>query len=155
MMKKGLVLLLTMAVVACSTLTPAEKEEQARKVNAALDERSYEIEIQMVYPFRGPAKNVTSDWSIRVRNDTLYSYLPYIGRAYNVPYGGGKGLNFDAPIEEYVDGHWQKDQRRIDFRVVNEEDTYLYSIEVYENGNATINVQARERDRIAFSGILK
>ena len=39
-MKKGFLLMLMMgAVVACSTLTPAEKEALAKRENTALDER--------------------------------------------------------------------------------------------------------------------
>jgi len=141
--------------VACSTLTPAEKEALAKRVNAALDERKYEINVQMMYPMKGLGKNLTSGWSLEVKNDSLFSYLPYMGRAYNVPFGGGKGLNFNAPIKGYRDGNWQKSLRKIDFSVTNEEDTYHYTIEVYENGNATVNVVARERDAIMFSGVMK
>ena len=78
-----------------------------------------------------------------------------MGRAYNVPFGGGKGLNFDAPIKNYRDGLWQKNLRKIDFDATNDEDTYHYTIDVYENGNATINVVARERAPITFSGMMK
>lgn len=155
-MKKGFLLMLMMGtVVACSTLTPAEKEALAKRVNTALDERQYEISVQMMFPLKGPGKNLTSGWSLEVKNDSLFSYLPYMGRAYNVPFGGGKGLNFDAPIKNYRDGMWQKNLRKIDFDATNDEDTYHYTIDVYENGNATINVVARERDPITFSGMMK
>lgn len=155
-MKKGFLLMLMMgAAVACSTLTPAEKEALAKRVNTALDERKYEINVQMMSPLKGPGKNLTSGWSLEVKNDSLFSYLPYMGRAYNVPFGGGKGLNFDAPIKNYRDGLWQKNLRKIDFDATNEENTYHYTIDVYENGNATINVVARERDPITFSGVMK
>jgi hypothetical protein len=109
----------------------------------------------MMFPLKGPGKNLTSGWSLEVKNDSLFSYLPYMGRAYNVPFGGGKGLNFDAPIKNYRDGLWQKNLRKIDFDATNDEDTYHYTIDVYENGNATINVVARERDPITFSGVMK
>ena len=42
---------------------------------------------------KGGSKHLTSDYSLEIRNDSVYSYLPYFGVAYNVPYGGGKGLN--------------------------------------------------------------
>ena len=142
-MKKGFLLMLMMgAAVACSTLTPAEKEALAKRVNTALDERKYEINVQMMFPLKGPGKNLTSGWSLEVKNDSLFSYLPYMGRAY-------------APIKNYRDGLWQKNLRKIDFDATNEEDTYHYTIDVYENGNATINVVARERDPITFSGVMK
>ena len=45
---------------------------------------------------KGRSRALTSDYSIEIRNDSVFSYLPYFGVAYNVPYGGGKGLIFNA-----------------------------------------------------------
>lgn len=77
--------------------TGGEAEKAARKaalVEKALADRHYTIDVQMMYPQQGPARNVSGDYSLEVRGDTLISSLPYFGRAYLVPYGGGKGLNF-------------------------------------------------------------
>lgn len=52
-------------------------------------------------PMKGRSRALTSDYSIEIRNDSVFSYLPYFGVAYNVPYGGGKGLIFNAPITGY------------------------------------------------------
>lgn len=140
--------------MACVTLTPAEKAELAKKVAKALDDRHYTVNIRSMSPRRGPSKPVTSNWSLEVKGDTLVSYLPYFGRAYNVPYGGGKGLNFTAPIDDYQETTDAKNNRLIRLSVANDEDRYLYTIEVFDNGNTTIDVQGRERDDISYSGDL-
>ena len=142
MKKLFLIMMAGLMAVACATLTPAEKAELAKKVNAALDDRHYTINIRTMSPMRGPTRTVTNPWTVEVKGDTLVSYLPYIGRAYNVPYGGGKGLNFSAPIADY----------HIRLTVNNDEDSYLYTFAVYGNGNTSIDVQAKERDAISFSG---
>ena len=80
------------------------------------------------------------------------SYLPYFGRAYNVPYGGGKGLNFTAPIASYQEFLKRNGLRHIEIGVVNDEDTYLYTIEVFDNGSSSVDVHARQRERISYSG---
>ena len=113
MKKLILIMMAGLMVVACATLTPAEKAELARK---------------------------------------LVSYLPYIGRAYNVPYGGGKGLNFSAPIADYQENVGAKNIRHIRLTVNNDEDSYLYTFAVYDNGNTSIDIQSKERDAISFSG---
>ena len=155
MTKKFLLIMMAgLLAMACATLTPAERAELARKVSAALDERRYEIDIRTMSPRHGVTKTVTDRWSLEVKGDTVVSYLPYFGRAYNVPYGGGKGLNFTAPIAEYTETVGQKNERRIQMVVTNDEDTYLYYIEVYENGNSFIDVQSKERDGISYSGNL-
>ena len=84
----------------------------------------------------------------------LVSYLPYFGRAYSVPYGGGKGLNFTAPISEYKAEKDNKGTTQITVIVNNEEDILTYFLSVFDNGRATIDVRAREREPISYSGDL-
>ena len=91
-------------------------------------------------------------YSVTVRNDSLFSYLPYFGRAYDVPYGGGKGLNFDAPIESYKETQLKNGLRHIEIGLKNDEDTYLYTINVFDNGSSSIDVQSRRRESISYSG---
>ena len=80
---------------------------------------------------KGGSKHLTSDYSLEIRNDSVYSYLPYFGVAYNVPYGGGKGLNFSAPLSEYTSTYSKKGNAKITLKVRNEEDNYLYNIIIY------------------------
>lgn len=139
-----------------SCVTTEEKAAQMAELSAnvtnALNNRDYKITIDRMYPMRGSSRHVTYGYSVEVRNDTLISYLPYFGRAYNVPYGGGKGLNFTAPISIYQEFMKRNGQRHIEIGVTNDEDTYFYTIEVFNNGNSSIEVRARQRERISYSG---
>ena len=130
----------------------AQKAEQVKKVTAALNKRQYKIAIARMYPMNGPSKTVTYGYSVEVKNDSLFSYLPYFGRAYNVPYGGGKGLNFSAPIGSYQEEVAKNGKRRIEIGLTNEEDTYLYILEVFDNGSSTVSVMSRQREQISYSG---
>ena len=66
MMKKCLLALMVFTGVACSTLTPAERAERAARkaalVEKALADRHYTIDVQMMYPQQGPARNVSGDF---------------------------------------------------------------------------------------------
>ncbi len=84
-----------------SSLTPIaaqskkEKKQQTEQaVREAVDAKSYKINVDRVMPMKGGSKNLTSDYSLEIRNDSVYSICLISGVAYNVPYGGGKGLNF-------------------------------------------------------------
>jgi hypothetical protein len=159
MMKKyqvSIVMALLAAVLLCGCATSeeraAQKAEQVKKVTAALNRRQYKIAIARMYPMNGPSKTVTYGYSVEVKNDSLFSYLPYFGRAYNVPYGGGKGLNFSAPIGSYQEEVAKNGKRRIEIGLTNEEDTYLYILEVFDNGSSTVSVMSRQREQISYSG---
>jgi hypothetical protein len=130
----------------------AQKAEFSRKVKAALDKRAYKISINRMLPMQGASRSVSYGYSVTVKNDSLFSYLPYFGRAYDVPYGGGKGLSFDAPIGHYHEIQSNNGSRQIDIELKNEEDNYTYHITVFDNGSSSIDVQARKRERISYNG---
>lgn len=83
------------------------------------------------------------------------SYLPYFGRAYSVPYGGGKGLNFIGIMNYYEPRQGKKNEIIVEIGVENEEDTYVYSLSIFDNGNTDINVHSRNRELIMFSGVME
>lgn len=121
----------------------------------ALEARDYKIAVNRMYPMKGSSRSVSYGYSVEVRNDSLISYLPYFGGAYNVPYGGGKGLNFSERIGSYRESQKNNGERQIEINVTNEEDTYIYLIKVFSNGNSSIDVTSRQRDHISYSGELE
>ena len=158
-MKRVLFLSVLISLVVISLSSCATSEEKAAQmaelsanVSNALNNRDYKIAIDRMYPMRGSSRHISFGYSVEVKNDTLISYLPYFGRAYNVPYGGGKGLNFSAPIESYQEFMKRNGQRHIEIGVANDEDTYFYTIEVFDNGSSSVDVRARQRERISYSG---
>lgn len=152
---KMMVVSVLVMLVGCATSRDgsAQQEELAKRVSAALDNHQFKIDVDMMNPRMWSMRHVSYGYSVEVRNDTLISYLPYFGRAYSVPYGGGKGLNFSAPIKSYTE-YEKKGKRYVRIGVSNEEDTYTYKLEVFSNGKASIDVQPRERESISYSGEL-
>ena len=159
-MKKNIVFSMAMMLLAmvvlgsCATSEEraARNAEHAKKVKAALDSKTFKISVNRMNPMRGASKSVSYGYSVEVRNDSLISHLPYFGRAYNVPYGGGNGLSFSAPIDSYRDTPKKNDLREIEIHLTNDEDTYTYYIKVFDNGSSSIDVQSRQREGISYSG---
>lgn len=142
-------------LTACSTMTAAERAEKALAVERALASRHYVVDVQMMYPRSGRAVNVSSNYSLEIKGDTVVSYLPYFGRAYSIPYGGGKAFNFSAPIISYESASDQKGKNYVRLVTDNEEDVITFQLEIFDNGQTTIDVQAREREPITYSGELE
>lgn len=159
-MKKFLFLsLMSIALAACSTLSSAEKAEReakhAQAVEKALSDRHYTVNVSVAIPRRGNVVHVSSDYSLQVKGDTLISYLPYFGRAYSLPYGGGKALNFTAPIKEYQSEMGCKGNTKVEIIVDNEEDIFTYRLDIFPDGNTSIDVSSRNRESISYSGQLE
>ena len=134
--------------------TPEEKARIAQVVNENLDACRYRINIDYMTPRRGAGRAVTYSYSLIVDGSKVDSHLPYVGVAYDIPYGGGKVLTFTDTIDEYYDTGWQKGRRVIKFATNNDEDIIIYSLTVYENGRVYVDVNCRKRDDISYRGMI-
>lgn len=159
MAKKFLLMMTVLVAVllqACGTtdgLTNAERQAAiTRQVQEGLDTRHYTIAVDWMKPLGGMARHVTSNYELKVNGDEVDSYLPYVGEAYRLPYGGGKGLNFKGKIEDYTITYLTSNRSHIEFRVTNDEDTYYFRIDVFNNGKSIIDIIAQERYAISFDG---
>lgn len=132
-----------------------KKEQKAKAVKERIVSENYKISVTTAYPRRGKSVQLSSPYSLGIRNDSVFSYLPYYGRAYSVPYDGGKGLIFNAPIKEYEMTTNRKGDARITFKARNPEDMYTFNVEVFSNGSASIRVNMNNRESISFHGDLE
>ncbi len=126
--------------------------ELADEIKEDMAGRHFVIDVWQMYPHSAPAMTLGSTFTLELRGDTVFSNLPYFGRAYHVPYGGGDGLHFTAVIADYKLKR-VKDCWRTTFSARNEGDTYVYTIDVYDNSAATIGVSSNYREHISFSGL--
>ena len=149
----GVVALLVAGCGSQSGLAKAERQaEVARQVQAALDARQYTIAVDWMKPLGGMPRHVSSDYALKINGNEVDSYLPYVGEAYRLPYGGGKGLNFKGEIHNYTISMLTSNRYVIEFDVNNDEDLYHYRIDMFTNGQAIIDIIARDRDAISFDG---
>ena len=154
-MRKILYAILILSLLSgCAALrqSPEEKAAEMRQVEQCLNERNYRIDVNYMIPHRGFGKVVTGPYSLSVNGSAVDSHLPYLGVAYNVPYGGGKVFTFKDEIDEYQDSGWNKGQRVIAFSTNNDEDIIIYTLTVFNDGSADIYVRCRNREDIRYRG---
>ena len=128
-----------------------KKAERQAYIEKLIAGKCFKIDISMAYPMRGRSIPLTSLYSLELKQDSVDVYLPYYGRAYSVPYGGGKGLHFCSTA---TDLHVEKEKKgyAISFSSKTEEDTYDFWIDISEEGFASISVTMRNRQSIRYSG---
>lgn len=148
----GLVLLLGIQPLFAQS-KKEKKEQKENEVKELLDSGRYTIEVNRALPVGGSSINLTSPYSLELRDDSVISYLPYFGRAYTVPYGGSNGLRFDEPVTNYSITYDKKKKKAlVKFEVRTSEDNYTYSVDVFMNGNSIIHVQPLNKQSITFHG---
>ena len=131
----------------------AERRQQREQmVRDSVEARTYKILVSVAYPFAGNSVPLSSYFGLEVRGDSLNSYLPYFGRAYSIPYGGGEGLNFESAISDYRQEARSDGGYRISFNTRTREDYYTYLLDIYPNGSVRIHVTMQQRQAIDFQG---
>ena len=150
----SLLLITAMSMPTLSAQTKKEKKELKKQaVEKLVTSGKYKINVNRALPARGRSVTLTSPYSVEIRNDSVISYLPYYGRAYSIPYGGGEGLNFKAPLTDYKLEWDKKETAKIKFSARSEEE-FDFSIDVFSNGSSTIFVNMQNRQSISFQGEL-
>ena len=151
----SLLLITAMSMPTLSAQTKKEKKELKKQaVEKLVTSGKYKINVNRALPERGRSVTLTSPYSVEIRNDSVISYLPYYGRAYSIPYGGGEGLNFKAPLTDYKLEWGKKETAKIKFSARSEEDKFDFSIDVFSNGSSSIFVNMQNRQSISFQGEL-
>ena len=129
-----------------------KKASIERMVNDTVRSGHYKIEVSYMLPFRGGSRSLTANYSVEVRNDSVFSYLPYVGVAYQLPYGGGKGLIFSAPLSNYRLDVTPKGMMKVSFETRTDEDAFVYRFSIWTNGSASVDIQPTQRESISFTG---
>ncbi|NCC11168.1 MAG: DUF4251 domain-containing protein [Bacteroidia bacterium] len=160
-MKKFKLILVSLLVVSCSSYQPSRQssskisEKKLKKVEQELNAKNYEIKIHTALPMRGKSIQLTSAYSLKIKNDSLFSYLPYYGRAYSIPYGGGAGLIFKAPLESYTIQKGKHEKHIVKASAQTPEDRFDFTLTIFDNGTASVHVNMRNRESISFQGELE
>lgn len=154
-----IVIIAAITLASCSTADKVARDERRREkagmVAESIESGRYRVGVRTAYPARGGAVQVTGDYGLEVSGDSVTVYLPYFGRGYTLPYGGGKGLNFKALTTEYDVRKMKRGRTRVEFSTRNDEDTYRFTVDVFDNGQVSIDVQPQQRSRISYGGELE
>ena len=155
-MKKRILIILSavlsILVVSCASTKVTAEQEAAVRTN--IQNRNFTVNVIRAIPTGSRNVNLTSPYSIRLEGDMVYSYLPYFGRAYNIPYGGGEGLVFEAPVSDYRVVAGKKGSQTITFTAASDAGENRFTIDVYPGGSSQVTVIPAGRQAIRYDGTL-
>lgn len=133
------------------------KEEQKlakqKKVEALIESKNYEFVGEWANPQGGRSINLTSNPNyFRIKNDSVYSEMPFFGRAYSgVAYSGNGGLDFKGVMKDYS---LKKNKKNflIKGEVRGESDNYSIVLTIYFDGGASLSINSNNRASINYRG---
>jgi hypothetical protein len=134
-----------------------KKLAKQKEVEALVNSKEFEFEGDMAYPQGGRSIDLTTNPNfLRFKNDSIYSEMPYFGRAYaGVAYGGGSGgLDFKGPVKDYSVTKGKKNYI-IKAEVRDNSDNYSIILTVYFEGGASLIISSNNRDSINYRGSIE
>jgi len=136
-----------------STAKNEKKEAQFEQTTALIDGGTYEFTAKSANPTGGRTVQITSTYTLEVKDGIYKAYLPYYGRAYNASYGGNGGVEFEG---EPSDLSIVKDPKKLNFTVKfnikNKDERYDCILFVGYGGSGTLTVNSSNRQSISYSG---
>lgn len=131
------------------------EEQKIKEVKTMLNNKHYEFVPTQVLPISMQPRNLSGTFRAEIKNDSIYSYLPFYGRAYSAVYNSTEGpFTFELPINDYKK---EKDKKGylIEFEVKNKSDLLKFMFKISPNGYTTLHINSTNRQAITYYGRLE
>ncbi|MCR5131621.1 MAG: DUF4251 domain-containing protein [Prevotella sp.] len=155
-----LLLMLVAGFTSCATSNMTREEKAAMELRMAqavedsLAHRTFTVDVNFVTPQRMPSRSLTYGYGVKVKGDTIDSYLPFFGRVYRADFGDQTGLNYVDRIVSYQGVKVKKDRYEVELIVRRRLETLIYRFDIFSNGRVSLMVRSDNRDTMSFSGEL-
>lgn len=132
-----------------------KKDAQYKQMVALIDGGEFVYTVQSANPTGGKTVQITSSYTLEVKDGTYKAYLPYYGRAHNASYGGDGGVEFDGePTDLKVEKNVDKRTITITFEIKNKNELYGCNLVTGGGGNGTLTISSSNRSTISYYGIV-
>ena len=132
------------------------QEANSGTLKSLLSSKSFTFKAQSAWPLQGTVVQLTAGYDMRLLQDSLNTYLPYFGRAFNAGYNTNEGgFNFTSKKFDYRLREKQKGGWEITIRPVDAKDIIEMNYSVSTNGYATLQVISNSRQAISYYGIIE
>ena len=149
----ALVVLLYLNACSSTKTTTETVQQNTNKI----ENKDFTIKVNYAIPMRMKQISLTSDYEIRVKNDSSFAFLPYFGVAHIAPMNPAEGgIKFEEKMSEFkILPNKKNDGWDISFKVNTTENNYQIYLSLYNNGNSIITINSYKRDAITFYGEIK
>jgi len=136
-------------------LKAEEKAWTTEQIKAIVRSKSFIFKAETVNPLSQPVKKLTTEFGIEVKNDSVFSYMPYFGKSYSKDYTSQKDspMGFIQPITDYQSDKLKKEYR-VRIKVKNEHDVVDLTFHIAFNGNTSVTASSINRQTIAYDGFI-
>ncbi|MFB6317497.1 DUF4251 domain-containing protein [Saccharicrinis sp. FJH54] len=123
-----------------------------KETKALVDSARFVFVPSQALPLGMRTQNLDGTFRAKIQNDSIYSYLPFYGRAYKADYNSLDGpFSFDLPIEKFSVDTLKKEYL-LQFQVRNQDDLVKYVFHIGKTGYTTLSINSTNRQSISYYG---
>lgn len=146
--------LITVVLLTVAVLLRAQ-DDTSITIQQMVETKNFVFKAESVTTQRGRFRQLTSDYDLVVKNDSVISFLPYFGRAYTAPVSTSEdGIKFTSSHFDYTAKKGKKQRWEITIKPGDAQDVQELYLTVFDNGKATLRVNSINREAISFSGYI-
>jgi hypothetical protein len=125
-------------------------------IRSMINAQRFNFVAERVNPLRGSSRQLTGNYEVQVKTDTIACYLPYFGRAFQAPIDPTKGgLDFTSYKFTYSVTLNNKDEWQVYINPKDFSEVQQLYFQIFGNGTATLNIINTNRDPISFYGYIE
>lgn len=147
---------ITINTASAQTKKETREKTKAAEVQKLLDSKRFSFKAQTAQPLRGGTINLTSDYELVIKKDSLQSYLPFFGRAFTAPMNPTESpLIFNTTNFNYSAASGKKGAKNITVEIKDQNaNVRRFYLSISGQGYATLQVLNSNRDPISFNGYI-
>ncbi|HOO84331.1 MAG TPA: DUF4251 domain-containing protein [Prolixibacteraceae bacterium] len=124
------------------------------KIDSMIMAKDYNFVARSANPMQMQTVQLTSEYNLKVKSDSVFVFLPYYGRAYQADFSSTDGgIKLEGVMKAYTLDQ-KKSNYEIRFEAENRRDTYRFYLTIGKGGYASLTVNSNHRQTIIFNGII-
>jgi hypothetical protein len=142
-------------IAATTVFAQDKKDKEENEVAGAINSKNFVFKANTALPLRGRTIQLTSDYTLTVRNDSVIVFLPYFGRAYTAPIDPTKSaLDFTSTDFGYKSDQNKKGNWQIEIEPKDAGDVRQLFLSISKGGYGSLQVTSNNRQSITFNGYI-
>jgi hypothetical protein len=155
-MKKLIYFLSFALVTVFSNAQDTKQKQEIPDVKALVEAQRFEFVAESANPMRGRSVFLSPGYTFFVSKDTIESYLPYFGRAYQAPMNpSDAGIRFTSTDFTYTIKDRKKKGWDIFIKTNDASPPTQANLSIFANGSASLRVTSIDRQSISFYGYIR
>ncbi|MBN8859785.1 MAG: DUF4251 domain-containing protein [Sphingobacteriales bacterium] len=152
----GLLLLAIQVNTEAQSSKEAKKAKEVEVIQNAIDGKNYTFRAQSMVPMTGITRQLNGVYDLTISDNEITSFLPYMGRIYMPLLDPMEGpLRFTSKDFTYSASEDRKKGWTISIKPKDVRSVREFTLNVQDNGNATLQVTGNDRQPVTFYGYIE